>query len=91
MRNAHRIKKYKLSDGQEVTVQQVANEIEISEAAARNRLNRSDDPTKIFAPYSRSNGGQPRRQDKKKLKGTKKNDDGKTYEEYLLKKVLKTI
>jgi|TARA_R110002012_G_scaffold294885_1_gene491219 hypothetical protein len=91
MKNKHLIKKYTLSDGQKVTCRQVADEIQISESAARNRLNRSDDPKKIFAPYLRSNGGQLRKQDRDKLKGTKKNDDRKTYEEYLLKKVLKTI
>jgi hypothetical protein len=87
----HKTKTYLLSDGQKVTCRQVADEIQISESAARNRLNRSDDPEKIFAPYLRSNGGQLRKQDRDKLKGTKKNDDRKTYEEYLLKKVLKTI
>ena len=91
MKNKHLIKEYTLSDGQKVTCRQVADEIQISESAARNRLNRSDDPKKIFAPYLRSNGGQLRKQDRDKLKGTKKNDDRKTYEEYLLKKVLKTI
>ena len=91
MKNKHLIKTYTLSDGQKVTCRQIADEIQISESAARNRLNRSDDPKKIFAPYLRSNGGQLRKQDRDKLKGTKKNDDVKTYEEYLLKKVLKTI
>ena len=91
MKNKHLVKTYTLSDGQEVTCRQVADEIQISESAARNRLIRTDDPKKVFAPYLRSNGGQLRKQDRDKLKGTKKNDDRKTYEEYLLKKVLKTI
>jgi len=54
-------------------------------------LNRSDDPDVIFAPYLASNGGQPRKIDRDKVKGTKKNTDVKTYEQYLLRKVLKTI
>ena len=91
MRNAHRIKKYKLSDGQEVTCREVADEIQITESAARQRLNRSDDPDVIFVPYLASNGGQPRKIDRDKVKGTKKNTDVKTYEQYLLRKVLTTI
>ena len=39
----------------------------------------------------KTKNGQLKKQDRDKLKGTKKNDDRKTYEEYLLKKVLKTI
>ena len=42
MKNKHLIKTYTLSDGQKVTCRQVADEIQISESAARNRLNRSD-------------------------------------------------
>jgi transposase len=44
-----------------VTCRSVAKKIGVSESAARNRLNRSDDPKKIFAPYSPSNGGQPKK------------------------------
>jgi len=56
-----RTKSYTLRDGQVVTCRSVAKKIGVSESAARNRLNRSDDPKKIFAPYSPSNGGQPKK------------------------------
>ena len=56
-----RTKSYTLRDGQVVTCRSVANKIGVSESAARNRLNRSDDPKRIFAPYSPSNGGQPKK------------------------------
>ncbi len=91
MKNKHLIKTYTLSDGEKVTCRQVAEKVQISESAARNRLNRSDDPKKIFAPYLASNGGQPRKIDREKLKGTKKNNDNSSYEQYLLRKVLMTI
>ena len=57
---------YRLSDGQNVTCREVADEIGISESAARNRLGRSDDPKIIFAPYSVKNGGHPRKIDRVK-------------------------
>ena len=56
---------YTLADGQKVTCRQVADEIGISESAARNRLIRSDDPAYIFKPYSVKNGGKPRGKQKK--------------------------
>jgi len=56
-----RTKSYILRDGQEVTCRSVAAVIGISLSAARGRLNRSDDPKKIFAPYSISNGGKPKK------------------------------
>ena len=56
-----RTKSYILRDGQEVTCRSVAAVIGISTSAARNRLNRTDDPKRIFAPYSISNGGQPKK------------------------------
>ena len=55
------IKSYILRNGQEVSCKSVADKVGISVSAARNRLNRSDDPKKIFAPYSISNGGQPKK------------------------------
>lgn len=60
MKNTRRTIIYTLSDGQKVTCRQVADEIGISEAAARNRLIRSDNPSYIFKPYSEKNGGKPR-------------------------------
>jgi len=56
-----RTKSYMLKNGQVVTCRSVASKIGVSESAARNRLNRSDDPKRIFAPYSISNGGQPKK------------------------------
>ena len=56
-----RTKSYILADGQEVTCKSVSDVIGISVSAARNRLNRTDDPKRIFAPYSISNGGQPKK------------------------------
>ena len=56
-----RTKSYILRDGQVVTCRSVAKKIGVSVSAARNRLNRSDDPKRIFAPYSISNGGQPKK------------------------------
>ena len=73
MKNKHLVKTYTLSDGQEVTCRQVADEIQISESAARYRLIRTDDPKKVFAPYLRSNGGQRRKVDRDANVGTKKN------------------
>ena len=55
------IKSYILRDKQEVTCKSVADKVGISVSAARNRLNRTDDPKRIFAPYSISNGGQPKK------------------------------
>ena len=56
-----RTKWYTLSNGEIVTSRSVANKIGVSESAARNRLNRSDDPKRVYAPYSPSNGGQPKK------------------------------
>ena len=50
-----------LRDGQVVTCRSVAKKVGVSVSAARNRLNRTDDPKRIFAPYSISNGGQPKK------------------------------
>ena len=47
-----RTKSYTLSNGEIVTSRSVAKKIGVSESAARNRLNRSDDPKKIYAPFS---------------------------------------
>ena len=55
------IKSYILRDKQEVTCKSIADKVGISVSAARNRLNRTDDPKRIFAPYSISNGGQPKK------------------------------
>ena len=49
-----RTKSYTLRNGQVVTCRSVASKIGFSESAARGRLNRSDDPKKVFAPYKLS-------------------------------------
>mgnify|MGYP003644417455 CR=1 FL=1 len=56
---------FTLSDGQIVTCRDVANVLGISECAARNRLNKSNDPKKIFEPYNPAKGGKPRGKQKK--------------------------
>ena len=45
------IKSYILRNGQEVSCKSVADKVGISVSAARNRLNRSDDPKKIKKPF----------------------------------------
>jgi transposase len=82
----HKTKEYLLTDGRVVTCRQVAKEIKISESAARNRLNRTDDPKKVFAPYSVKNGGQERVHDRKK-----KAQPPLHCEDELLRLVLRTI
>ena len=56
---------YELSDGQKVTARQVAEELGVTESAARNRLNRHTDPVLVFAPYNKAKGGKPRGKQKK--------------------------
>ena len=73
---------YSLSDGQKVTCREVADEMGISESAARNRLGRSDDPKKIFAPY---------KQTRPPSKMTSKKDKVLPYEDNLWKLVMRTI
>jgi len=82
----HKTKKYVLTDGQVVTCRQVAKQMLISESAARNRLNRTGDPKKVFAPYSIKNGGHPRAHDRKK-----KVPPPLHCEDELLRLVLRTI
>lgn len=57
---------YILDDGQRVTARQVAKELGVTESAARNRLNRSTDPKKIFKPYVEGQGGRSRGSQKDK-------------------------
>jgi len=54
------IKTYLLDNSRRVTVKQVAEKVGISESAARNRLIKSRNPDKIYAPAS-SNGGCPKK------------------------------
>ena len=75
---------YILDDGQEVTSRQVAEELGVTESAARNRLNRHTDPVKVFAPYNKAKGGKPRGRQPKAEKLL-------PYEDKMLKLALKTI
>ena len=50
------IKTYLLDNSRRVTVKQVAEKVGISESAARNRLIKSKNPDRIYAPAA-SNGG----------------------------------
>lgn len=76
---------YTLDDGQEITTRQLADELGVTESAARNRLNRSSDPKKVFKPYSISNGGKARGSQKKR------EQDAKDKEAEMMKFALKHI
>ena len=80
-----RTKHYTLSDGQVITCREVADEIGISESAARNRLMKTNDPKKIFEPYSESNGGIKQSKSKQKPKKVL------PYEDKLWRLVMKTL
>ena len=77
---------YILSDGQVVTTRELANQLGVTESAARNRLNRHTDPKKVFAPYNPSKGGKARKLKTKQIEQQKKDK-----EKELWKLVLKTI
>jgi hypothetical protein len=55
------IKSYLLDNSRRVNVKQVAKKVGISESAARNRLLKSSNPDRIFAPAT-SNGGCPKKE-----------------------------
>ena len=42
---------YTLDDGTKINCRQLANILGVTESAARNRLNRSSDPQKVYKPY----------------------------------------
>ena len=76
---------YKLDNGSEITSRELADQLGVTESAARNRLNRSRNPKLIFKPYNPRNGGKPR--------GTQKERDelAKVKERELMKHALKNI
>ena len=76
---------YKLDDGSEITSRELADQLGVTESAARNRLNRSRNPKLIFKPYNPRNGGKPRGSEKQKI------IDAKLKEQELMKLALKTI
>ena len=77
---------YKLNDGSEITVRELAIKLGVTESAARNRLNRSQNPDLVYKPYNPRNGGKPRgsKEKQKKLEAELK-------EKELLKLALKFI
>ena len=76
---------YKLDDGSEITSRELADQLGVTESAARNRLNRSRNPKLILKPYNPRNGGKPRGSEKQKI------IDAKLKEQELMKLALKTI
>ena len=75
---------YILDNGQKITSRILAQELGVTESAARNRLNRHTDPVKVFAPYIPNKGGKPKGKHKKQKKLL-------MYEDPMWKLVLKTI
>ena len=55
------IKTYLLDNSRRVTVKQVAERVGISESAARNRLIKSRNPDRIYAPQSSNGGGKKKK------------------------------
>tara|TARA_R110001606_G_scaffold397090_2_gene572589 strand:- start:73 stop:357 length:285 start_codon:yes stop_codon:yes gene_type:complete len=79
---------YTLSDGNTITTRELAGKLGITETAARARLNRSDNPDKVFAPYVPGRG-KIRVIDRDKNIGTKKNKEhDPTTDEKLWKLVM---
>ena len=68
------IKTYLLDNSRRVTVKQVAEKAGISESAARNRLMKSRNPDKVYAPAS-SNGGCPKKKHQYKRVNNRPIDD----------------
>ena len=81
-------KMYTLSNGKKVNCREVAEQLGITEVAARYRLQRSDDPKVIYRPYNKKTGGKKRVVDRHI--GTKKNlEHEPTEDEKLWKLVMK--
>ena len=55
------IKTYLLDNSRRVTVKQVAKKVGISESAARNRLIKSRNPDRIYAPATSNGGGKKKK------------------------------
>ena len=79
---------YTLDDGQEITTRQLADELGVTESAARNRLTRHSDPKKVFEPHNPSKGGKKPSGKKKELAERKKAED---YERELWVRVMNNI
>ena len=65
---------YKLDDGSEITSRELADQLGVTESAARNRLNRSRNPKLIFKPYNPRNGCQAKGSQKQKEQESKNKD-----------------
>ena len=70
---------YTLDDGTKITARELAKIIGVSEAASRNRLNRSSDPKKVFKPYEPKAGSKRPWGSKKKLDEQKKVKDSEMW------------
>ena len=61
------IKTYLLDNSRRVTVKQVAEKVGISESAARNRLIKSRNPDRIYAPATSNGGGKKKKAQYKRV------------------------
>tara|TARA_R100001244_G_scaffold15301_2_gene17052 strand:- start:661 stop:927 length:267 start_codon:yes stop_codon:yes gene_type:complete len=80
---------YTLDDGQEITTRQLADELGVTESAARNRLTRHSDPKKVFEPHNPAKGGKKPSGKARKLADQKKAEDD--YEKELWHKIMNNI
>jgi len=80
---------YTLDDGQEITTRQLADELGVTESAARNRLTRHSDPKKVFQPHNPAKGGKKPSGEKKKLAEQKKAEE--EYEKELWVRIMNNI
>ena len=80
---------YTLDDGQEITTRQLADELGVTESAARNRLTRHSDPKKVFQPHNPAKGGKKPSKKRKKLEDQKKAEE--EYEKELWVKIMNNI
>ena len=71
---------YTLDDGQEITTRQLADELGVTESAARNRLTRHSDPKKVFQPHNPSKGGKKPSGKSRKLADQKIAEEAKEKE-----------
>jgi hypothetical protein len=72
---------YTLDDGQEITTRELAEELGVTESAARNRLTRHSDPKKVFQPHNPSKGGKRPIGKARKLAEQKKAEEEKKEKE----------
>ena len=78
-----------MDDGQEITTRQLADELGVTESAARNRLTRHSDPKKVFEPHNPAKGGKKPSGKTRKLADQKKAEDD--YEKELWHKIMNNI